>query len=95
MNEKAKKRLKTIGIITGGVIAGTGLMYIGYLAGTGFIRVPGIHTYWSIDVSEKAGKAIDLCCRKTLSPGTLGYAFSKDEASTAVKLINGFLQEAI
>lgn len=93
MNDKTKKKLKKAVIVAGCVIGGAGLMYAGYLAGTGFIRVPGIHTYWSIDKSTKAGKAIDLCCRKTLSPGTLGYAFSKDEASTAAKLINGLLQE--
>jgi len=97
MNEKTKKHLKTAGIIASGVVAGGGLMYVGYLTGIGFIKVPGIKAFIGLDKSTIPGQAFDLCIKKTLMPGDkcVAFPFSKDEAIDAVKTINTLIQEVV
>ena len=97
MNEKTKKTLKKVGIIAGCVVGGVGLMYAGYLAGTGFLKIPGIKTIVGVDKSTIPGQAFDLCIKKSFLPGNkcVAYPFNKDEAIEAVKTINGLIQEVV
>lgn len=69
MNEKMKKRLKTIGIVTGGVVVGAGLMYIGYLTGADYFGMPGHGAIMDIRKSVRPEKyLVDLAIRKPLMP---------------------------
>lgn len=95
MNEKTKKNLKKTGIVAGCVIGATGLLYAGYLAGLGFIHIPGIKLFTDIKPSVKEGMAFDWCVKQSLMPRgkCAAIAYSKDEAIMIVKKINTILQE--
>jgi len=94
MNEKTKKTLKKVGMIAGGVAGAAGLMYVGYLAGAGFVPKLG-NAFTGFDKSTLAGKAVDICLKPKLVPGKhgIGYALTKEQAIDAVKTINKLIQE--
>lgn len=69
MNEKTRKRLKKAGIVAGGVVAGAGLMYIGYLIGADYLGTPGHGALMDIRKSVHPEKyLVDLAVRKPLMP---------------------------
>lgn len=96
--KKTKKTLKKAGIIAGGVVAGAGLMYAGYLIGADYCSFPGVLNRTNISLCKSFKSAeylLDLQIKKPLMPigQCVHYGITKDQAIELVKAVNKVLQE--